>query len=74
MTEPPVLFEKKNLNISSRGIELKGTLFSPVKSKNNSIIVIAHGAQDPTRKNWVSLLCLPAGRLWVLSLYFRSTR
>jgi pimeloyl-ACP methyl ester carboxylesterase len=44
---------KELLAISSGDINIKGTLFKPVNQKRSPLVIIAHGADDPTRKNWV---------------------
>jgi pimeloyl-ACP methyl ester carboxylesterase len=50
---PAQMYETSFVDIAIMGDVLPGTLYRPLKPGKHPTIILAHGAQDPSRKNWI---------------------
>ncbi|RYZ29571.1 MAG: alpha/beta fold hydrolase [Chitinophagaceae bacterium] len=54
MSTPPKSYTQTLVDVkAATGTTLKGTLFTPTRTGKRPLVIIAHGAENPTRTNWV---------------------
>lgn len=53
MVVPLPEYEKKEVEIFIADTEIKGSLYKPLNREKHPLLIIAHGADNPSRTNWV---------------------
>lgn len=53
MISPLPEYQKEDVSIFINDADIHGSLYKPINKKKFPLVIISHGADNPTRKNWV---------------------